>query len=153
MGIYVENTFEPQWAWGCGYTNTAQATSFGEAGTPVSLTRETDYSIAESVGMDLTNTPFFITKYSGLYYMNVSASFSGGLNDEFTMFFTQNDIQIEGCQVNWMQKGANYCDVRMATLHRISGNGSVQIDVQIQNDSDVDTITLRKFTMTMAKLF
>ena len=111
-----------------------------------------DYQVAENIGFDMSSPPYFITLYAGLYYLNVSASFSGGLNDEFTLQFAIDDVAIPECKVNFTQKGANYWDVSMALLYRIEGSGGGVFDVLITNNSDTDNITLRKFTQTMVKL-
>ena len=155
MGIYVENTWKPQWSWATAYTNDSQPTTFTGQGVPVSLTRSTNYTIAENIGMDLSSyAPEFDTLYTGLYYLNVSASFSGGgADNQYTMFFSNNGIELSECQVSFSQLGENQRSVNLSGMYRISGDGSTRIDVKIQNDSGTDSITLENFTMSMIKLF
>lgn len=150
MGIYTDNIWKPEWAWATFYTNTSQATSISEGGTPIQLNRTTGFTTAENIGLDVDVKGIITTQYSGLYYLNVSACFSGASADIFSLNFKIAGSDVDEGKIQWTQKGGNYWEVSMATIYQI--NGGQEIDINIQNLSDTTNITLRAFTQTIIKL-
>ena len=151
MGIYIENVWKPQWAWATAFTNTEQLTPFGGEGSE-SLVRASGFTQAENIGFNIDNTTgIFKTDFSGLYYLNVSASFSDASNEIFSLQFSVDGVALEQGKVKWTQKGGNWWEVSMALIYQL--NGLQQVDVLITNLGGETSISLKSFTQTMIKLF
>jgi len=150
MGIYTDNIWKPEWAWATIYTNESQATTIEEVSTPTQLNRTTGLTTAEKIGLDVAESGVITTQYSGLYYLNVSACFSGANANIFSLNFMIADSDVDEGKIQWTQEGGNYWEVSMANIYQI--NGGQEIDINIQNLSDSINITLLAFTQTIIKL-
>ena len=151
MGIYTDNIWKPEWAWATIYTNESQATTIEEVSTPTQLNRTTGFATAENIGLDVDEaTGVITTQYSGLYYLNVSACFSGGNADIFSLNFKIADSNVDEGKIQWTQNGGWYWEVSMANIYQI--NGEQEIDINITNHSDTTNISLVAFTQTIIKL-
>ena len=151
MGIYRDNLWKPQWAWGTFYTNTSQDTTISIVSTPTQLNRDTDFTTGENIGLSINADGIIATQYSGLYYLNVSACFSGASADIFSLNFKIAGSDVDEGKIQWTQKDGNYWEVSMANIYQI--NGGQEIDINIQNLSDTSNITLQAFTQTIIKLY
>ena len=151
MGIYTDNIWKPEWAWATFYTNESQTTTIEETSTPTQLNRATGLATAENIGLDLDGaTGIITTQYSGLYYLNVSACFSGASGDIFSLNFKIAGSDVDEGKIQWTQNGGWHWEVSMANIYQI--NGEQEIDINITNLSDTTNISLVAFTQTIIKL-
>ena len=151
MGIHLENTFEDLVSWICVYTNTSQSTAFASANTPVPLNRSADLTTQLSKNMSVNSDGIITTGNKGLYLCTMNATFSGAVNDDFTLYYNINDVQQTAGTIKWTQKGGNYWEVSSSVIIEI--DSGIEVDLYVENNSDTTSLSLRNITQTMVKLY
>lgn len=152
MGIHIENTWKPQWAWGTFYSNASASQTIEEPGTFQPLAFTSGEWVA-TIGLSTNETDGIATfDFSGLYYVNAVLCFSGATNDEFTLaFYKDGTTAITEGQVAWTQKGGNYWEVSIATLYRFFETET--LGIAIKNNEGESNPVLRNITFNIIKLY
>ena len=153
MGIHIENTWKPQWAWGTFYSNAGALQNIEEAGQFNPLVFAGSPSWVDVIGLTTaTATGIATFDFSGLYYVNANLSISGATNDEFTLaFYKDGTTALDGGTTEWTQKGGNYWEVSIATLYRFLSNET--LGIAIKNNEGELSPTLRNLTFNIIKLY
>ena len=152
MGIYVDNTWQPQWAWATFYNNSANTQTIAEPDEWVSLEMENGSPTwINDIGITTYPAGTFDLDYSGLYYICVCASFSGATNDEFALAVAIDGVAQEEGQINWTQKGGNYWEVSMSAIFQLESGQ--QIDIYLRNIGGDLSPVLRNITNSVIKLY
>ena len=150
MGIHRPNVYGNTLQWFSAYSIEENAQLIESVNTPVPLVRSAGiFEDTKNMGVGSNNV--VSTKVAGRFMLQIHGSFSGSVNDDYSMYWYINTIQQSAGKIKWTQKGGNYWAISSQVLLELQEDDS--IDLYIENNSDSTNITLSAFNMTIFKIW
>ena len=151
MGIYRPDIYGDTLQWYSAYTNEANEQTISVVDTPVHLERSTGYVAEENKNMVVGTNQEITTKVDGRFILQTHCSFTGSVNDDYSMYWRINNSNLDAGKIKWTQKGGNYWEVSIATLYRFLSNET--LGIAIKNNEGELSPTLRNLTFNIIKLY
>ena len=151
MGIYRPDIYGDTLQWYSAYTNEANEQTISVVDTPVHLERSTGYVAEENKNMVVGTSQEITTKVDGRFILQTHCSFTGSVNDDYSMYWRINNSNLDAGKIKWTQKGGNYWAVSSEVMLELEEQD--EIDLYIENNSDTTNISLYRFNLTIFKIW